>query len=197
MTKDVKHQQTRPETEGGNFSPALCSALGTLLLLAVILSALPLAVPRMLGYEVYSVVSGSMEPTLPVGSIVYVERTGVSEIRPGEIIAFQDDDTVVTHRVIETRPQEGAFITKGDANGSVDIQPTPYWTLIGRVKLCIPMLGRLLTVYYTQEGKVALAFFAMSGLLFRMLASRMRAHLERDRREKAKDQKKTEQEETK
>ncbi len=58
------------------------------------------------------------------------------------------------------------------------------------------MLGRLLTIYYTQEGKVALAFFAMSGLLFRMLASRMRAHLERDRRERAKALQKTEEEET-
>ena len=107
------------------------------------------------------------------------------KVRPGEIIAFRDDDTVVTHRVIETRPQEGAFITKGDANESTDIQPTPYWELIGRVKMCIPILGKLLAIYSSREGKIVLVFFAMSGLLFRMIASRMKAQLERDRAKKA------------
>ncbi len=185
MTKGAEKKQAPPKKEGGNLIPALSSALGTIILLAVILSALPLAVPKILGYEIFSIVSGSMEPTLPVGSVVYVEHCAVSEVRPGEIIAFRDDDTVVTHRVIETRPQEGAFITKGDANESTDIQPTPYWELIGRVKMCIPILGKLLALYSSREGKIVLVFFAMSGLLFRMIASRMKAQLERDRAKKA------------
>ena len=73
MTKDDRKTQNRPEKRGGKFIPALCSILGTLILLAVILGALPLALPRLFGYEAYSVVSGSMEPALPVGSVVYVE----------------------------------------------------------------------------------------------------------------------------
>ncbi|MBQ3481481.1 MAG: signal peptidase I [Oscillospiraceae bacterium] len=167
--------QKRPEKRGGNIIPALCSVLGTLILLAVILSALPLALPRLFGYRAYSVVSGSMEPALPVGSVVYVEPAGISQIRAGDIIAFDDDGTVVTHRVIENRPQESVFITKGDANKSTDINPTPYWKLIGRVRLCVPLLGRLLTLYSAREGKAALAVFAVSGLLFRMVGSRLRA----------------------
>ena len=133
-----------------------------------------LALPRLFGYQAFSVVSGSMEPALPVGSVVYVEPAAVSEIRAGDVIAFDDDGTVVTHRVMESRPQEGAFITKGDANETVDINPTPYWKLIGRVRLCVPLLGRLLTLYSMPEGKYALIFFAVSGLLYRMIGSRMR-----------------------
>ena len=173
MTKDDRKTQNRPEKRGGKFIPALCSTLGTIILLAVILSAVPLAVPRVLGYEVYSVVSGSMEPAMPEGSVVYVEPAAVSQIRPGDIIAFYDDGTVVTHRVIESRPQEGAFITKGDANPSTDIKPTPYWELIGRVKLCVPVLGRLLSLYALTEGKLALGMFAFGGLLLRILGTRL------------------------
>ena len=175
MTRDDRQNDDRPEKRGGKFFPALCSTLGTLMLTAVILSALPLALPRLLGYNAYSVVSGSMEPALPVGSVVYVESAGVSQIRAGDIIAFDDEGTVVTHRVIESRPQEGAFITKGDANPSLDIKPTPYWKLIGRVKLCVPLLGRVLSLYAVPEGKLALGTFALSGLLLRVLGSRLYA----------------------
>lgn len=175
MTRDDRQNNDRPEKRGGKFFPALCSTLGTLMLTAVILSALPLALPRLLGYNAYSVVSGSMEPALPVGSVVYVESAGVSQIRAGDIIAFDDEGTVVTHRVIESRPQEGAFITKGDANPSLDIKPTPYWKLIGRVKLCVPLLGRVLSLYAVPEGKLALGTFALSGLLLRVLGSRLYA----------------------
>lgn len=175
MTRDDRQNNDRPEKRGGKFFPALCSTLGTLMLTAVILSALPLALPRLLGYNAYSVVSGSMEPALPVGSVVYVESAGVSQIRAGDIIAFDDEGTVVTHRVIESRPQEGAFITKGDANPSLDIKPTPYWKLIGRVKLCVPLLGRVLSLYAVPEGKLALGTLALSGLLLRVLGSRLYA----------------------
>ena len=179
MTKDDRKTQNRPEKRGGKFIPALCSILGTLILLAVILSALPLALPRLFGYEAYSVISGSMEPALPVGSVVYVEPAEVSQIHVGEIIAFDDEGTVVTHRVIESRPQEGAFITKGDANQSPDITPTPYWKLIGRVKLCIPLLGRVLSLFVLREGKLALGSFALSGVLLRMFGTRLRARSEK------------------
>ncbi len=57
---------------GGKLIPALCNLLGTLILVLVIASCLPLTVPRLFGYEIYEVVSGSMEPEIPVGSVIYV-----------------------------------------------------------------------------------------------------------------------------
>jgi signal peptidase I len=62
------------------YVPAFCSLIGTLMLLVVIAAALPLTVPNFMGYDVYNVVSGSMEPTIPIGSIIYVKDTEYSAI---------------------------------------------------------------------------------------------------------------------
>ena len=49
------------------YVPALCSVIGTLMLLSVILAAAPLTIPQYMGYEIYNVVSGSMEPAILIG----------------------------------------------------------------------------------------------------------------------------------
>ena len=51
----------------------VCKIFGTVCLVAVILVCLPLTLPRVFGYEIYTVISGSMEPAIPVGSLVYVQ----------------------------------------------------------------------------------------------------------------------------
>ena len=60
--------------KGGGFIPALCNIAGTCMLLAVIAASLAVTVPRFMGYGVYEVVSGSMEPEIPVHSVIYVPR---------------------------------------------------------------------------------------------------------------------------
>ena len=79
------------------YVPALCSVIGTLMLLVVIAAALPLTVPNFMGYEIYNVVSGSMEPTIPVGSIIYVKEIDPSDIYSGDIIAFKSGDSIIMH----------------------------------------------------------------------------------------------------
>ena len=87
--------------KGGKILPALCGVLGTLILLAVIAVSAPLTVPRLLGYEMFEIVSGSMEPTIPVGSVVYVKNVEPEKIESGDIIAFyKDEGDIVTHRVV-------------------------------------------------------------------------------------------------
>lgn len=159
----------------GAFLPALCNVLGTLILLAVIVSYLPLALPQLLGYTCFNVISGSMEPTIPVGSVIYVEPVDAIDVRSGDVIAFYSDGSVVTHRVEENRFVEGKFITKGDANLREDFESTPYQALIGRVRYSIPYLGRFLTLYTSQVGKAYALCFAACGLLFNLLAGRLRA----------------------
>ena len=60
--------------KGGGIIPALCNIAGTCMLLAVIAASLAVTVPRFLGYDIYEVVSGSMEPEIPVHSVIYVEE---------------------------------------------------------------------------------------------------------------------------
>ena len=71
---------------GGKLIPALCNLLGTLILILVIASCLPLTVPRLFGYEIYEVVSGSMEPEIPVGSVIYVAAVQPEDILEEETL---------------------------------------------------------------------------------------------------------------
>ena len=171
---DRTSSSRRPIKKGGMFIPALCNVIGTLLLIAVIGTTLPLAIPSFLGYEAYNVVSGSMEPTIPEGSVIYVEHAEPSAIGEGDIIAFYKEGTVVTHRVTENRVVTGVFITKGDANEKEDISPVQYSELIGRVKYHFPFLGNYLMVYSNQITKVYLMVLAFCGVMFNVLAGRMR-----------------------
>ena len=154
--------------------PAFCNLTGVLILLMVILSCVPVTVPRFLGYESYSVVSGSMEPEIPVGSIIYVKPVEPVDVAAGEVIAFQSGDSVVTHRVITNQQVEGQFTTKGDANAAEDVNAVPYGALLGRVERHYPMLGALLGLYGSTVGKVYVLCFAACGAMLNVLAGRMR-----------------------
>ena len=72
------------EKKKGSRLGTVCSVFGLALLLLVILICLPLTVPRMFGYELYAIVSGSMEPAIPVGSVVYAK-----EISPARCMILQ------------------------------------------------------------------------------------------------------------
>ena len=160
--------------KGGKWFPPLCSVLGTLILVGVIAVVLPLTLPKLLGYEVYEVVSGSMEPEIPVGSILYVEGAKPEDVMPGDIIAFARDGSVVTHRVEENRYVEGEFITKGDANSKEDMLPVAYDSLIGKAVYHLPVLGILMTLVASTTGKVYAVVLAACGVMFHMLAGVLR-----------------------
>ena len=147
MASSRTSSSRRPIKKGGMFLPALCNIIGTLILVAVIATSIPLAIPRFLGYEVFNVETGSMEPAIPVGSVVYVEAVEPRAVDPGEVIAFYSNGAVITHRVVMNQYFYEEFVTKGDANDKEDINPIPYTDLIGRVKYHIPVLGNYLMVY--------------------------------------------------
>ena len=140
--------------------PGLCSMLGTLLILAVIAAFLPLTVPQLLGYEVYEVISGSMEPEIPVGSVIYVKAA------EPEMIS-------------ENHQSDGEFITKGDANSQEDMTPVPYGDLFGRVKLHIPVLGTVMAILAGGTGKIYAALLAVWGVMHHRLAGILKASGER------------------
>ncbi len=162
---------------------ALLCITGTVLLVLVILLCIPVTLPRMMGYEIYAVVSGSMEPEMPVGSLVYVKGEEAAEIAEGEVIAFYssvDAGSVITHRVVENRVVSGEFITKGDANEKEDMLPVPYGNLIGRAVFTLPGAGVLSEMLASGPGRVAAACLIPAGILFSMAGG----YLAKDRREK-------------
>ncbi|MCM1025234.1 MAG: signal peptidase I [Roseburia sp.] len=158
----------------GKIVPAICNILGTLILLSVIAAFLPITIPRLMGYQIYNIVSGSMEPAIPTGSLVFVEPAQPTEVQAGEIIAYYSGSSAVTHRVVQNRLVEGEFVTKGDANEQEDINTVPYASLVGRVVYHLPYIGQLLVIYTSGVGKLYIICYAACGVLFNLLAGRLR-----------------------
>ncbi len=138
----------------------ICNITGGLLLILVILLCIPLTIPRLFGCEIYHVISGSMEPTIPTGSVVYVKEIEASDLQKDDVIAYYSSDengAIITHRIVQNRVVSGEFITKGDANEKEDLTPVTYDRLIGKVVLSIPFLGRVLTMISGTSGKIFVA----------------------------------------
>lgn len=113
----------------------------------VVLLALLLVGARVIGLRVYTVLSGSMEPTYHVGSLIYVREKDPFTIAPGEVITFLlDENTIATHRVVAVLPDENdpatiRFRTKGDANEAEDGSLVHCKNVIGTPVFTIPGLG--------------------------------------------------------
>lgn len=158
----------------GGFLPGICSVLSVILLTAVVAICIPMTVPRLFGYEVYTVVSGSMEPAIPVGSAIYLKAAVPEDIQSGDVIAFYKGRAVVTHRVVENRRVSGEFITKGDANAEKDMEPVPYAALIGRMTVSVPVLGAVMAVCSDTLGKAYLAGGVAGALFLQLLGGILR-----------------------
>lgn len=159
---------------GNNPVAVLCRSLGTVLLLILILICIPLVIPGVMGLQVYSVVSGSMEPAIPVGSLVYIQTLEPETVQEGSVIAFygaDDRSGIITHRVVENRVVSGEFITKGDANEKEDINPIPYDRLIGEEVFCIPKLGEAAQLLSGQIGRRIAAGVILAAILLHLIAN--------------------------
>lgn len=106
------------------------------------------------GYRIFYVTSGSMEPTIPVASVVLVERQ--DEYQMGDIITFSQPgrDNLVTHRIVDITQQGRvqSFTTKGDANNTDDNQLIPSMNVHGKVLYYVPYLGELVAFVQTPLG---------------------------------------------
>lgn len=152
----------------------ICSALGTALLMILILICVPFTLPKLLDYQAYTVISGSMEPAISTGSLVYVKNILPQEAEAGDVIAYyggRDSNAIITHRVVENRVVMGQFITKGDANQTEDMNPVEYDNFIGRVEVIIPEIGVLAQILTSMEGKIVTGGVIGLAIVLHLLAS--------------------------
>ena len=115
-----------------------------------------LFIPKLIGIESYLVLSGSMEPELKTGSLVYVDtKVKAEDICVKDIIAFKiDDKTRITHRVIEIN--KAHFITKGDANKTEDLAPVPFVNYEGKILGCSYLIGTFCSFINSAKGRILL-----------------------------------------
>lgn len=134
---------------------------------ACIFCYLLIASPMVAGYKPVVVLSGSMEPTYHVGSVIYYKHAAFSDIEVGDSITFRaGENALVTHRVTQKGELSGTFTTKGDANETEDPNPVAYEEVMGKVwDISIPYAGYFVT--YSKDFKVigTMAFIIILSIL--------------------------------
>lgn len=126
----------------------LGEALGFVALVIASLAAVVLiVVPLLSGSTQYSVLTSSMKPGYPPGTLLVVKPVDVAEVAPGDVVTYQiasGEAAVVTHRVVSTgvdRQGERVLFTQGDNNDVADPEPVRAVQVRGRVFYAVPYAG--------------------------------------------------------
>ena len=133
----------------------------TVLTVVAVLLAVALVGVRLFGFQVFSVLSGSMEPEYHVGSLIYVKEVDYHELKSGDVITFMlDEDLVATHRIVDVFPDQDdpsvlRYQTKGDANEAADGTLVHYKNVIGTPVFTIPYLGYVADFIQKPPGTYA------------------------------------------
>lgn len=146
-------------------------AVQTLLLIAVVaIIAALFSVIVFFDMNPYVIVSGSMEPELPVGSLCMIDCQQ-KEPEAGDIISYKAGDSVITHRVIEVTDE--GYVTKGDENDSKDPGLVKPKQVFGTCVFSIPKAGYAVMFLRSLKGIVlTITFVICFSLLGRLLESR-------------------------
>lgn len=120
----------------------------TVVLASVVLLLIFTAFNPIKSFQIFRVMSGSMEPAIKVGSVVFVQEVKPEILEEGNIITFtsrEDPNMSITHRLIAIEKKEGQtfFRTRGDANNSDDVAETLSGQIKGKVVFSLPFLGYL------------------------------------------------------
>jgi signal peptidase I len=105
--------------------------------------------------------SGSMEPSMPQGSLAVFYSPHIDGVQNGEIIVFSDGrsaTTLVTHRAIAKRIEDGRVVinTKGDNNSNADSLSVDSSNFLGKVGCIIPFAGHIVGFAKTPIGLLIL-----------------------------------------
>ena len=142
--------------------------IGYVLIGLMILFLAVMKLPGVCGYGSYCILSGSMEPQIPVGSVVYVKDVAWEELAPGDCITFRlgtGTQLTGTHRIVSIDSQEKEITTKGDANPAEDIMKVRENSLIGKVVYSLPLLGYGAWFLQTTAGKITCAAAFLMALI--------------------------------
>ena len=104
------------------------------------------------GIQSFVVLTGSMQPAIPAGSIIYtVKQPWYSE---GTVIAFKSGDKTITHRVFKVVNKNNIlhYETRGDANNTNDEKIITNDDILGKQVVHVPYFGRLVSFLKTPQG---------------------------------------------
>lgn len=149
------------KTAGRVLNALLCTVLA-LLLFANLYTMAARAItrrpqPDIFGWSWAVVVSGSMEPEISVNDLIIVHEQ--DEYAVGDIVTYENGDSVVTHRIVEHRGD--SFITRGDANNTNDLYPVSREAVVGKVLDTIPRAGLFIQYLRTPLGMCCMVLIGL------------------------------------
>ncbi len=167
----------------------IISGVGSILLLVSVVLFCVFMVPQLFGIKPYAVLSGSMEPEYPVGSLVFVQDANADQLDVGDVITFDQTivgqgSTVVTHRIAQKDTANRQFVTKGDANETNDPERVPYASVIGKVVFSIPVVGYMALTMDSFNGKVAMIAVIVGAMILCLVGDQIRRHAKKAARKK-------------
>lgn len=161
---------------------------GTLIVLVAVVFA-AVIVSRLLpalGHETVSITGRSMEPAIPVGSAIVLERVASAEVAAGDVVTVTVPERRITftHRVVElVERDDGTWLrTRGDSNAAPDPALVPAGWVVGRLALTLPGLGLLLQLLSVPSGMLAVLGLALTLFLSARLIEDLDWEIEAERR---------------
>jgi len=118
-----------------------------LLILVVALAAVAIVIPKLAGALPMTVLTSSMEPRLPPGTLIIVKPVNPADLAIGDVATYQmvsGKPGVITHRIIAINLAASGgrtFEFMGDNNGAPDAEPVQEAQIQGKLWYSIPLIG--------------------------------------------------------
>ena len=171
---------------------ALISILSIILVLNIYImvqaNLSPNKVPNVFGYKPFVVLSGSMESEISVGDLVFVKNIDVDKLKINDIIAFRDNDNLVTtHRIVDEIEinNERCFKTKGDSNNTEDVGTVCKEQIEGKYQGKMAKVGNIIMFIQKPLGftVMMLSIFIVCMFIFFVYSRRINKMSEKELKE--------------
>jgi signal peptidase len=172
-----------------------CARLVLLALALLVLAAITVSVvlPRASHGAALTVLTGSMTPKIPVGSVVLIRPVDPGTLEVGDVATYQvkpDEQTFITHRITKIHQTDKGltFTFKGDANRGADIDDVPAGAIRGEVWFHVPYLGTIRDGLHGKGGISLVAMILLAGYALTQLSGGLRERKKKDGEPEADDQ---------
>lgn len=143
----------------------------------VIIIYAAVSLPLIMKYKPLVVLTGSMEPTIKTGSIIYYKPVSENELQQNDIITFESNNSLVTHRIVNI--ENGLIETRGDANNTNDPNKIKYDDVVGRVaNIYLPYLGYF--IGFIQDNLLVSVIIVVAILIAEFVLSNMNRKLKEE-----------------
>jgi len=144
----------------------------------------PDEIPGFLGYKPFIVLSDSMLPVISAGDLVITKEVDTEELKEGDVIAFREGKSVITHRIVSVVEDAGArrFVTRGDNNNANDPVLVRAALVEGLQVVVLPGLGNAALFLQTPVGMTVIV--ALPLILFTLYESGRRKRIDAERQER-------------